>query len=209
MFWDARDAGKKNEPKPAKRPATTSVARTTPIYFPLVGGHVKLRPLGEADFPAVARLCGDRSAMRWVGDGMPLSPAQARRVFDRQLDNQRTRGFSVWAVIERSSGSLVGLAGLDVVNSRVALSCRLPGRYASNGYSVEAAALCVEAVFSDLRLAELAAFIKPGDHGTAGMLRSFGFRQLETVSVNGSQYVHHQLEARYRPFNLKELAGRV
>jgi len=64
------------------------------------------------DLQVLEDVYGDRAAMRWVGDGEPLTRAQCEEWLQVTEANYRTRGYGMFALEERSTGAVVGFCGL-------------------------------------------------------------------------------------------------
>jgi ribosomal-protein-alanine N-acetyltransferase len=65
------------------------------------------------DLAALLAVYGDVEAMRWVGDGQPLSEAAARRWLTVTHDNYVRRGYGMFALEERQrAGDVIGFCGL-------------------------------------------------------------------------------------------------
>jgi len=75
-------------------------------------GRLLVRPLQRTDLDALLAVYGDADAMRWVGDGSPLSREDASRWLDVTERNVATRGYGMCALVLRASGAVVGFAGL-------------------------------------------------------------------------------------------------
>jgi RimJ/RimL family protein N-acetyltransferase len=75
-------------------------------------GRLVVRGLARDDLDALLAVYGDVDAMRWVGDGTPLSRADALRWLDVTERNVATRGYGLCALVERASGGVIGFAGL-------------------------------------------------------------------------------------------------
>ena len=70
-----------------------------------------LRMFRESDLDAYAAMCGDPDVMRYLGDGYPLTRAEAWRNMALILGHWQLRGFGLWAVEERATGILAGRVG--------------------------------------------------------------------------------------------------
>ena len=55
---------------------------------------------------------GDAEAMRWVGDGSPLTAEECERWIAVTADNYLRRGYGMFALVERETGGVVGFCGL-------------------------------------------------------------------------------------------------
>jgi RimJ/RimL family protein N-acetyltransferase len=70
-----------------------------------------LRMFREDDFEASAKICADPDVMRYLGDGKPLTRAEAWRQMAMILGHWGLRGYGLWAVEERATGTLIGRIG--------------------------------------------------------------------------------------------------
>jgi len=70
------------------------------------------RRLESADRETMLAVYGDAEAMRWVGDGTPLTAEDCDRWLTVTADNYRHRGYGMLALIERDTGAVIGFAGL-------------------------------------------------------------------------------------------------
>lgn len=70
------------------------------------------RQLRPADVDALFAVYGDAEAMRWVGDGEPLTRAQCAQWVAVSERNYRTRGYGMSALVDRASGRTIGFCGL-------------------------------------------------------------------------------------------------
>lgn len=73
----------------------------------LLARHLQAEDLGD-----MLLVYGDADAMRWVGDGKALCPAECERWIRVTLDNYHTRGYGMSALVWRESGEVVGFCGL-------------------------------------------------------------------------------------------------
>src|SRR5438876_11447403 len=71
-----------------------------------------LRMWEPGDFDAYAAMSAEPGVMPFVGhDGKPLSRFEAWRSFAAQVGHWKLRGFGMFAVVEPTSGDLVGRIG--------------------------------------------------------------------------------------------------
>jgi RimJ/RimL family protein N-acetyltransferase len=74
--------------------------------------RTRVRKWRESDLTAILTVYGDRDAMRWVGDGEPISAADARRWMQVTSENYEKRGYGMFAVELPSSGEVIGFVGI-------------------------------------------------------------------------------------------------
>jgi RimJ/RimL family protein N-acetyltransferase len=64
------------------------------------------------DFDALYAVYSDPVAMRWVGEGEPITREQCEKWFEVTAANYAKRGYGMFALVERASGRVVGFGGL-------------------------------------------------------------------------------------------------
>ena len=70
------------------------------------------RRIVPADAPAMFRVYGDAEAMRWVGDGKALNQAQCRDWIAITERNYAEKGYGMFALACRASGTVIGFCGI-------------------------------------------------------------------------------------------------
>lgn len=72
--------------------------------------RLRLRPFRESDFEPYAGMCADPEVMRYL-TGVPLSRMDAWRHLAIIVGHWYLRGYGMWAVEEKETGSFVGRIG--------------------------------------------------------------------------------------------------
>lgn len=103
----------------------------------LIGRHLQ-----ASDVEALLEVYGDADAMRWVGDGEPLTREQCVEWVAVSERNYRTRGYGMSALIEQESGEIIGFCGLVHPAGQVdaELKYALKREHWGRGLATEAAA---------------------------------------------------------------------
>jgi ribosomal-protein-alanine N-acetyltransferase len=129
---------------------------------------------------------GDPEVMRYVGEPFADSEA-ARRTLARASEAQERYGVSLWAVVEKTSGEIVGACGFHVVfeGSELELAYHFKRSHWGRGFATEAARACVlyaAEVFGTLRLI---AAVQVGNTLSRRVLEKIGFRYQRTERAGG------------------------
>jgi RimJ/RimL family protein N-acetyltransferase len=66
-----------------------------------------------AEIPAFRPIASDPAVMRYIGTGSPWSDARITAFVERQISRGMRGELALWKVIERNSGRLIGLCGLQ------------------------------------------------------------------------------------------------
>lgn len=159
-----------------------------PVDFPLVSERLLLRPFELDDVAAAHRVYSDERVMRWVGSGPVVRPEQTEAMLTGYIRHQERFGFSFWAVIERSSGELIGDGGLYSRAGEVELGYTLAEEHWGKGYGTEVATLCVHEAFTNLVLPYLDALIRPENEASAAVVQKLGFQDSGRVVIQGSPH---------------------
>ncbi|MEZ5064623.1 MAG: GNAT family N-acetyltransferase [bacterium] len=65
-----------------------------------------------SDLDAIHAVYSDREAMRWVDDGEPITRAACEEWLRVTERNYATRGYGMFALVDREKGEVVGFCGL-------------------------------------------------------------------------------------------------
>lgn len=129
------------------------------IRLPIQTERLVLRPMMQDDAPAMHEVYGDTDVMRFLTPDVPRTLEETRRWVQAKIDLfERDDGMSLWSVVERTSGNVIGDCGLQWEEPRAGEPAELAlggrGGRASwgNGYGTEAAVACLIAAFRDLEV---------------------------------------------------------
>ena len=121
-----------------------------------------LRELRQEDFDDACLLLQDPEVM-YAYEG-PFSREEVQAWLDKQLHRYREDGFGLWALVEKSSGALIGQCGLtlqDYKDRRVPeIGYLLRRAYWHRGFAIEAARACKEYAFRTLGFREVYSIIR-------------------------------------------------
>ena len=138
-----------------------------------------LRPLVADDLDALAAFYGDPQVMRHVGGGRALTHEETRASLERMMANFQRAGYGQWAVVERSSGTFLGRAGIlewpDLGPSGETEIGYLLGRpYWGHGYATEAALAARDWAWRELGLRRLVSLILHGNDRSVRVAEKLG-----------------------------------
>lgn len=146
-----------------------------------------VRPVSETDRARFVGLFSDAEFMTFSASG-PLASEAAELRFDHMVDLGREVPFAKQAVIEPSTGSTIGYAGVDVFEfrelERLEFGYRLVPEARGQGYATEAARVLLDLARTTFR-GELLAFIDPQNHASRCVLDKLGFEFLEHLRLLG------------------------
>jgi ribosomal-protein-alanine N-acetyltransferase len=138
-----------------------------------------IRPFESSDIPGLTAMFSDPAVSRYVGDGGPLSEKDAALWVRRSGENLQCYGYGTGAVVERSSGRMIGWAGF--ARPEVGAEQIIYGLVAAHwqqGFGREILKALLQ--FADSRgLDPVLATVYPANANSIRLLRSQGFRFIE------------------------------
>jgi ribosomal-protein-alanine N-acetyltransferase len=166
-----------------------------------------LRPFTAADHDAAHAVYSDPEVMRWVGHGAHRTESETRSALRGYADALARRGFGFVAVIERSTGALIGDAGLHPLGGRgpdVELGYTLARASWGRGYGTEIARALAEHAFDALGAARVVAQVEPDNRASRHVLEKLGMTEQETRMAHGRPHLLYAVE---RPAYVRAPAG--
>ncbi len=141
-----------------------------------------LREMTHDDYPALCEILRDDAVM-YAYEGA-FSDAEAKAWLERQLDNYRTLGFGLWAVVLKETGAMIGQCGLTLQEYRdervLEVGYLFQKAFWHCGYATEAAAMCKEFAFDKLNAPEVFAIIRDTNIASQNVAKRIGMTAKDT-----------------------------
>ena len=150
-----------------------------------------LRTFRADDFEPYAVMMADPEVTRFLGEGKPLSRADAWRQMATFIGHWTLRGFGLWAVEERATGRFIGRIGCHEPEGFPAfeIAYTLARAAWGRGYAREGAATALRFARETLHRTDITSIIRPANRGSIGVAQSLGARAGETVEFYGAPSV--------------------
>lgn len=150
--------------------------------------RLRLREMTSADFPALCRILQDPEVMYAYAHAFP--DWEAWDWLERQMERYRRDGFGLWAVVEKSTGEMVGQCGLSwqaLGDGRQVPEVGYLLRRAAwhRGYATEAARACRDYAFQVLGFREVYSIIRDNNLAFQAVARRNG------MTVRGRMVKHY------------------
>jgi RimJ/RimL family protein N-acetyltransferase len=140
-----------------------------------------LRPFAATDVDDLTRL-HDEETFWWYPLRRGMEPEETAAFLERVLaDGRRVDRPTFHALVERSTGALIGWAGLSVpeflpeVLPAVEVGWRLGSSHWGRGYATEAATAALDWGFDDLGLASVVSIFEPDNLASGRVMDRLGF----------------------------------
>jgi len=165
-------------------------ANSRAVEFPIVGPTVELRPFRDGDAEAMLRIYGDPEVMRWVGHGAVSGVELVRSMLHQYMAHQELHGFAFWAVVDRSTGAVIGDGGLArTVGGEIEMGYTLARDAWGKGRGTEVAALAAHTALDVLEFPKVRALVEPENLRSQRVLLGLGFAQEGTTIAFGRPHL--------------------
>ncbi len=146
-----------------------------------------LRGFAPRDVEAYVAMMADPAVTRYLGDGRPLSRADAWRQLALIIGHWGLRGFGLWAVEERATGTLVGRVGCYEPDGwpGCEVGYVLARPFWGRGYATEGARAALEYARGVLARDRVISLIHPDNVASASVATRLGATADETIELFG------------------------
>lgn len=158
--------------------------------FRLETERLLIRPWSQDDRPHFRAIMQDTEVTRYVHGGRPYEEAAIDEFFARQERQLAEYDLCMGAAIEKSSGRVIGISGVQPLGTTSELEVGwIFARHAwGRGYATEAGAAAVDHVLQTLGRARVVAIIHPGNAPSKRVAARLGMAFEATYS--GAQLGH-------------------
>ncbi|MDX1977570.1 MAG: GNAT family N-acetyltransferase [Pseudanabaenaceae cyanobacterium bins.68] len=154
-----------------------------------------LRLWQEQDFEAYAQICADPEVMRYLG-GSTYSRLEAWRHFAYLVGHWHLRGYGHWAVIEKSSGQLIGRLGLQNPEGwpGFELGWTLAKEAWGKGYATEGAQRVLQYAFREMKRSQVISIIHPQKQRSIRVAQKLGEKYLSKTVLLGIEVLIYGID---------------
>lgn len=140
--------------------------------------RLRARRWRPSDLGPLLRVYGDADAMRWVGDGSPVSRDEAERWLEVTAANYARRGYGMFALEDLATGEVVGFVGLVHPGGQVEAEVKyaFAREHWGKGLATEAVEGAVAYGASEHGLTQVIATVAPENEASQRVLTKAGFR---------------------------------
>jgi RimJ/RimL family protein N-acetyltransferase len=146
-----------------------------------------LRQFLETDLDLCARIYADPEVMRYIGDGRTMTREETWRWVAAALGHWVLRGYGLYAVEEKYTGTFIGRIGLYNPEGWPGLEAGwLLGRqHWGLGYATEGAKAVVRMAYEQVGATHLISLIQPENLASIRVAEKLGAIRESTIDING------------------------
>ena len=159
--------------------------------------RLRLRMFREADLETYASYCADAEVMRYLGEGKPLTRAEAWRQMAMIVGHWQLRGYGLWAVEERATGRLIGRIGFFNPEGwpGFEIGWMLGKEHWGKGYAIEGARRALQYALTDLKREHVISLIRPGNAASIRVAEQLGERLEGRTELFGHDVLIYGIES--------------
>lgn len=141
--------------------------------------RLRIRAWEEQDRPAFAAMATDAELMRYITDGVPMSPEQVDAGLARQAEHMRNVGYCMGAAELLATGEIIGVIGLQPVDRDDAIDIGwwVRKEFQRQGFAKEAALGLCRFMREHHPGALISASIHPDNIASQGVAKSIGLQR--------------------------------
>lgn len=160
--------------------------------FSIETERLRLRLFQPDDIPDYfALIHSDPDVMRYI-TGSPLSIERSQGLIERFIEHHQQHGFSVWAVADKDTGTVVGHGGLITLPTKVDIEVDygFGKQYWGQGYATEVARAVLRFGFEEANLNQIYALSFPENSASQRVMQKLGM----TYQGKSNQFYNLELE---------------
>lgn len=130
----------------------------------------------DSDLPALRAVYGDADAMRWVGDGKPITRQACVKWLEVTRRNYQRRGYGMFAVERKSAPGVIGFCGIVHPDDQVEPEIKYAylRSHWGNGFATEAVVGLLGYAAGVHQLGHLIATVAPSNSASLRVLHKAG-----------------------------------
>ena len=151
--------------------------------------RLTLRPLTEADAPALLQLLSTRDVLRYFPNPAPPDRARVDRIISHHLSQWAERGLGWWAVELHARPGIIGCAGLEFLpeTGETEVAYLLGRDYWGQGLATEAARAALHFGFETLGLQTIIGLVHPENQASSHVLEKLGLTFVDRSNYFGME----------------------
>ena len=147
-----------------------------------------IRSFEPSDAEKWIALVNDPEVARYTSSGTDATMETFLGMLERRRALERERGYAIWAVDLKDTGTFIGQCGLPLTKSaepEIALTYHLDKRVWGSGYATEAATAVLAYAFGTLVIERVVALVRRENIASRRVIEKCGMRYVGSASQHG------------------------
>lgn len=173
-------------------------------------GRLILRQFSENDIPDFVRIYGDEDGMLYMGKGAK-TPQESAQSVRWKMKHWVDRGYGLWCVEEKKSGSVVGHCGvawLEWMND-IEIAYLISRDHWGKGYATEAVTAAIAYGFEVVHAPQIIAIIRPDNVQSERVAEKAGLKYFKDTTNGGFPFRCFKIDGKSFNGNRKSYKTRV
>jgi RimJ/RimL family protein N-acetyltransferase len=157
--------------------------------------RLRLRAFAPADLDELYAVFGDPQVMKYISGGKPRTREATEAGLLRSLEGWSSRGFGLWAVVEKESGHVIGYCGLMYLEdtTEIELAYGLAKSAWGRGLATEAARAGLLFGFEELKLERIVAVVNSANVASQRVLEKLGMRYTKNAHHYDTDLMYYEI----------------
>lgn len=158
-----------------------------------------LRMLHPDDLDSLAALVSDPEVMKFVGNGLPATRAEAEHALHSIIRHWGSHGFGRWAVIDKATQAFAGFGGLRSLLDTPEVVYHFASAYWGRGLATELARASLRFGFEEHQFDRIIGIAKPENMASIHVMKKLGMRyDMQTTYYNIDVVQYHISRAQFK-----------
>jgi ribosomal-protein-alanine N-acetyltransferase len=147
--------------------------------LPLVTSRLLIRRNIPEDVEAAFRIYGDPEVKRYLSNAQPETYEQVKKRILGRAEFEERFGVTMWAVVEKASGEMIGSCGLFPVEGKgpkIEIAYHFRRDVWGKGHATEAAAACLDYGLRELKIPRIIGLVDEENVASCRVLEKIGMR---------------------------------
>jgi ribosomal-protein-alanine N-acetyltransferase len=148
-----------------------------PMPLPLYKSRLLIRRNIAEDVEAAYWIYSDPEVKRFLSNGQPDSYEKVRQRILGRAEFEAQFGVTIWAVVEKASGEMIGSCGLFPAEGKgpeIEIAYHFRRDVWGKGYATEAAAVCLDYGINELKLPRIIGLVDEENIASSRVLEKIG-----------------------------------
>jgi len=157
--------------------------------------RLRLRAFTPDDLDDLQLVFGDTEVMKYISGGKPRARAETETGLRRTIEGWQTRGFGLWAVVEKATDKVIGYCGLIFLEEtpEIEIAYGLAKSSWGKGFATEAAQASLRFGFEELKLDRIVAVVNPQHVSSQRVLARLGMKHTKNERHYDEDLMYYEI----------------